>query len=236
MWRSLVWKEWHEQRWRLWFGAALLGMFTLIGLRTRIMPDEQIVIFSMIVGGIFFPLMVAMGLIAPERADGTIVRLLALPIPAWNVLAAKGLVGAIVCTGPILVSAVLAAVVAGDREMAWRQFAEMYAMAIGMTLSTFAWLTAAGVRQPSEARAGLMGIAVGAAWSLVIAISSMLAIELFRDHTLIAWIAMFSPFGLTVLRGGDAPPAVVIAAQLIMFAAVWAWAAWRIGKPGKVVA
>ena len=236
MWRSLVWKEWHEQRWRLWFGVFLLGLFTLIGLRTRIMPDEQIVLFSMIVGGIFFPLMVAMGLIAPERADGTIVRLLALPVPAWNVLVAKGIIGAIVCTGPILVSAVIAAVVAGDREMEWSQFAEMYAMAIGMTLSTFAWLTAAGVRQPSEARAGLMGIGVGAGWSLVIAISSMLAIELFHDESLIAWVAAFSPFGLTVLRGGDAPPAVVIGIQLVMFAVVWAWAAWRIGKPGKVVA
>ena len=236
MWRSLVWKEWHEQRWRLWFGAALLGMFTLIGLRTRIMPDEQIVIFSMIVGGIFFPLMVAMGLIAPERADGTIVRLLALPVPAWHVLAAKGLVGAAVCTGPIVVSAGLAATVAGDREMAWSQFAEMYAMAIGMTLSTFAWLTAAGVRQPSEARAGLMGIGVGAGWFLIIAISSMLAIELFHDQTVVAWVAAFSPFGVTALRGGDAPPAVVIAIQIVMFVAVWAWAAWRIGKPGKVVA
>ena len=25
MFRSLVWKEWHEQRWRLWFGVFLLG-------------------------------------------------------------------------------------------------------------------------------------------------------------------------------------------------------------------
>jgi ABC-type transport system involved in multi-copper enzyme maturation permease subunit len=237
MWRSLVWKEWHEQRWRLWFGAALLGMFTLIGLRTRIMPDEQIVVMgSMLLGGMLFPLMVAMGLVAPERAEGTLVRLLALPVPAWKVLAAKGLIGAIVCTGPVLVSAAIAAVVAGDREMAWSQFAQMYAMAIGMTLSTFAWLTAAGVRQPSEARAGLMGIGVGAGWFLVIATSSMLAIELFHDQTVMAWVAAFSPFGLTVLRGGDAPPAVVIGIQLVMFAVVWAWAAWRIGKPGKVVA
>src|SRR5688500_5636332 len=104
MWRSLVWKEWHEQRWRLWFGAALLGMFTLIGLRTRIMPDEQIVIFAMIVGGIFFPLMVAMGLIAPERAEGTIVRLLALRVPRCKVLVAKTFAGAIVCVSALLVA------------------------------------------------------------------------------------------------------------------------------------
>src|SRR3712207_8771521 len=44
---------------------------------------------SMMLGGMLFPLMVSMGLIAPERAEGTIVRLLALPVPAWKVLAAR---------------------------------------------------------------------------------------------------------------------------------------------------
>ena len=236
MWRSLVWKEWHEQRWRLGFGIFLVGTFTLIGLRTRIVPDEQIIIFSMMIGGMFFPLMVAMGLVAPERVEGTIVRLLALPVPAWKVLAAKAVVGGIVCVAPMVVSGAIACVVAGDREMAWGELIGLYAMATGITVSVFTWLTAAGVRQPSEARAGLMGIGVAAGWSLVIATSSMLAIELFHDQTLIAWVAAFSPFGLTALRGGDAPPSVVIGIQVVMFAAVWAWAAWRMGKPGKVVA
>src|SRR4051794_24144458 len=112
MFRSLVWKEWHEQRWRLWFGIALLATFTAIGLRTRIMPDEQIVVMTILVGGMLFPLMVAMGLVAPERAEGTIVRLLALPVPPWKVLAAKALVGAGVCAAPMLVSTLIGAVIA----------------------------------------------------------------------------------------------------------------------------
>jgi hypothetical protein len=220
----------------LYFGVALLGMFTLIGLRTRIMPDEQIVIFAMIVGGMFFSLMVAMGLVAPERAEGTIVRLLALPVPPWKVLAAKTFVGSIVCVAPILASAVVAAIVAGDREMAWRQFGVMYVAAAGLTVATFTWLTAAGIRQPSEARAGIAGIAVMFAWFLVIATGSMLGEEVFHGAPLDEWATAASPFGMLMLRSDFVPPAAVIAIQLSSVALVWWWSARRIARPGKVVA
>ncbi len=236
MWHSLVWKEWREQRWRLWFGVALLATFTVIGLRTRIIPDESIIAMTVLIGGLFLPLMVAMGLVAPERADGTIVRLLALPVPAWHVLAVKAVVGTAVCVAPIIASALLALLMAKDRELSWGDMTFMYAMATGMSVAMFAWFTAAGVRQPSEARAGLVGVGVAAGWALAIAISSMLGIEMFNDATRAAWVGAFSPFGLLMLRGGDAPPAAMITIQISMFAAVWSWAAWRIGKPGKGVA
>src|SRR3712207_2884161 len=122
---------------------------------------------SMMLGGMFFPLMVAMGLIAPERAEGTIVRLLALPVPTWKVLAAKALVGGVVCGAPMVASAVIAAAVAGDREMSWGQLIGFYGMAVGVTFSVFTWLTAAGVRQPSEARVGLVGIGMLVGWILI---------------------------------------------------------------------
>jgi ABC-type transport system involved in multi-copper enzyme maturation permease subunit len=236
MWRSLVWKEWHEQRWRLWFGVALLTTFTVTGLRTRIMPDEQIVMFSMIVGGIFFPLMVAMGLIAPERAEGTIVRLLALPVPPWKVLAAKMVMGWVVCVAPLLASAAVAAIVAGDRELAWKDFAVIYAIAVSMSVATLAWLTAAGVRQPSEARAGIAGIAVLFAWFLVVATCAMLGAEVFQHTHLDEWVAAATPMGMTMLRSEFVPPAAVIAIQLASVALVLWWSARRIARPGKVVA
>jgi ABC-type transport system involved in multi-copper enzyme maturation permease subunit len=236
MWRSLVWKEWHEQRWRLGFGIFLVGTFTLIGLRTRIVPDEQIVLFSVMIGGMFFPLMVAMGMVAPERAEGTIVRLLALPVPIWKVLAAKALVGGIVCASPMIVSAVIASVIAGDREMAWGELVGFYAMAVGVTFSVFTWLTSAGVRQPSEARVGLVGIGLFVGWFLIIGALSALGSELYEDRSLDEWVAAACPLGFMALKSDMVPPAGVIAVQLCGIAAMWCWAAWRIGKPGKVVA
>lgn len=236
MWQALVWKEWREQRWRLYFGTALLATFTVIGLRTRLIPDEHLVSMTIMVGGILFPLMVAMGLVAPERSEGTMVRLLALPVRPWQVLAAKGLVGAAVCAAPILISGLLAMLVAGNRELPWDELIALYGVGSGLALAVFAWFTAAGVRQPSEARAGIAGIIVFALWALLIGIGTMIGIEIFHKATQVEWVAIFSPFGLVMLVESSAPPAAVIAIQLAMFAAVWGWAAWRIGKPGKVVA
>jgi ABC-type transport system involved in multi-copper enzyme maturation permease subunit len=236
MWRSLVWKEWHEQRWRLWFGVFLVGMFTLIGLRTRIMPDEQIIILTIMVGGMLFPLMVSMGLVAPERTEGTIVRLLALPVPPWKVLAAKGVVGAAVCAAPVVVSALIALLVAGNREMAWGELIGLYALATGVTLAVFTWLTAAAVRQPSEARAGLVGIGVMIGWFLLMMVAAAIGSELFNRAPVEDWVAMFGPFGLVALKSSAVPGAAVIAIQAVSLALVWWWAAARIGKPGKVVA
>lgn len=236
MWQALVWKEWREQRWRMGFGTALLATFTVIGLRTRLIPDEQMVSMTMIVGGILFPLMVAMGLVAPERSEGTMVRLLALPVRPWQVLAAKGLVGAAVCAAPILISGLLAMLVAGNRELPWDKLIGLYGVGTGLTLSVFAWFTAAGIRQPSEARAGIAGIIMFALWAMLIGISTMIGVEIYHNATQVEWVAMSSPFGLVMLVESNAPPAAVIGIQLAMFAAVWGWAAWRIGKPGKVVA
>jgi ABC-type transport system involved in multi-copper enzyme maturation permease subunit len=236
MFRSLVWKEWHEQRWRLWFGVFLVGMFTLIGLRTRIMPDEQIVILTIMIGGMGLPLMVAMGLVAPERAEGTIVRLMALPVPPWKVVAAKGLVGGLVCVAPIFVSAVIALLMAGDRELSWGELLGLYAMALGVTLVMFSWLTAVAIRQPSEARAALVGIAAVVAWSLLIAIAEMLRTEVMNISDLEQWVGACSPFGFIIIKEDDVPRLAVLGLQLLSIALLWTWSARRIGKSGKVVA
>ena len=236
MFRSLVWKEWHEQRWRLWFGVALLATFTAIGLRTRIMPDEQIVILTIMIGGMVFPLMVAMGLVAPERAEGTIVRLLALPVPTWKVVAAKGLVGVIVCVAPVIVSAVIALIIAGNREMPWDMLLRLYGIALGVTLSTFSWLAAIGIRQPSEARAGLIGIGVVVGWFLLIGIAAAVRQEVWEVSHLEEWTGALSPIGFVLINDGPIPTGTVIGLQIVSMALLWAWSAWRIGKPGKVVA
>ncbi len=236
MWQALVWKEWREQRWRMGFGVALLAVYTIIGLRTRIMPDEQIIAMTILIGGGIFPLMAAMALVAPERAEGTIVRLLTLPVPTWQVLAAKAIVGVAVCAAPVLVSALLAALIAGDREMAWSTMAEIYALATFSSISMFTWLTAAGIRQPSEARAGLAGIGVITAWVLIMMLSSLLPFHAAEGMPHVEWVGTFSPFGPLVLIEGNRPTAAVIAIQIVMLTCVWLWAARRIGKPGKVVA
>src|SRR5512147_2569179 len=84
---SLLWKEWSEQRWKLLLGTAMLAGFTLIGLRTRLGPDIAFIAAGGILYAFVFPMFVAMDVIAGDRAEGGLGALLALPLPAWKVLA-----------------------------------------------------------------------------------------------------------------------------------------------------
>ena len=77
--RSLFWKEWHEQRWKLGFGSIILMSFAAISLRARLMPDEDVVVTVVAIAGLLLPVLVSMGLVAPERADGSLRSLRALP-------------------------------------------------------------------------------------------------------------------------------------------------------------
>ena len=50
--RKLLWKEWHEQRWKAAFGCVILMAFTAIGLKTRLVPDEVIIALGIFIGAI----------------------------------------------------------------------------------------------------------------------------------------------------------------------------------------
>ncbi|MDB5295230.1 MAG: hypothetical protein JWO31_1213, partial [Phycisphaerales bacterium] len=92
--RILLWKEWHEQRWKLGFSSLLLAAFALIGLRSRVVADEAVLAVLTTLGTLLLPVLAVVGLVPPERADGTLEALLALPVRPGRVLAAKALAGA----------------------------------------------------------------------------------------------------------------------------------------------
>src|SRR5687767_3135298 len=117
MWQSLIWKEWREQRWKLGFGCVLLMGFTLVGLRTRISPDEGIIGMVTFFGALLLPVLNAMGLVAAERDEGSLQTLLRLPISPKRIFLVKTAMGAIVAAAPFLACALIAFFIAGGREM-----------------------------------------------------------------------------------------------------------------------
>lgn len=160
MMRSLLWKEWHEQGWRIAFGCVMVGAFTAIGLNVRILPDEAIIVFTMLFGAFLMPLLMAMGLISPEHSDGTLAALFALPAAPWKSLTAKLLFGALGCLLPLTIAAAITAAVAGDRELDTRRWLTLYVGASVFASVFLLWIVLLGARQPTEARVGLVGIAV----------------------------------------------------------------------------
>ncbi len=162
--RMLMWKEWREQRWKLALGSLMLVGFTAVALRTRVIPDVGVLAMSFALGGLLLPILVGMDLVAGERESGTLECLLNLPVRPWKVLGVKLAMGVAVCVGPMLAACVVTLLMAGGREQSSSLFLRLYASATGFGVCLLLWMTAFGIRQRTEARAAVVGMAVVFAW------------------------------------------------------------------------
>lgn len=166
MMRNLFWKEWREQRWKMAFGCVMLVSFCAIGLRARMVPDFTIIILTAFFGGPLLALLTAMGVVGRDRGEGSLDYLLALPVAPYRVLGVKMLVGLANCFVPVLGVGLVASIVAGGREMTFLQIFGTVGVGLWLATHLLVWSVAIGIRQPSEARAGLVGVGVIVGWGL----------------------------------------------------------------------
>lgn len=227
--KSLFWKEWCEQRWKLAYGCVLLMGFVAVGLRSRIVQDEVIFVFAVVGGSILMALLVGMGLVAAERSDGSLGMLLALPVRSWKIFVVKMSMGALVCALPIVGCMVMSLAMAAGREMSANRIIAYYLGGIAFGIVMLVWMVAFGIRQPSEARAGLVGIAVFMVWMFIIFLDEVFL----RPSTYLSLV--ITPFGIfdgTLDRNYDILPKV-IPVQLVIGFCLMMWAAYRFGKLGR---
>jgi len=228
--KPLIWKEWHEQRWKLVFGCVLLMGYTAIGLQSRLWTDEGMVLTTCVWGAPFLPIFVVMGLFSMERQDRTLERLLSLPVKPWKVFSVKLVIGAVICVLPILGSMLITLFIAAGREMtAWRIIIP-YLGSMGFILAMFIWSAAIGVRQPGEARAALVSLAILIGWAAIV----MVADEMFT-RPVDGWSLAITPFGFFHI-GRDyyyslLPKTILI--QLALAVCLIVWGARRFSRLEK---
>ncbi len=234
--RSLLWKEWHEQRWKLAFGCVILMSLTAIGLQTRIVPDFAVVMLSVAIGSSVLPIFAVMGLVAPERAEGSLHALLALPIRPWIVLVVKTAMGFLVCAAPILGAAFVACLWAGGREETVPRMLVGCAGGILFALCALVWMLAFGIRQRGEARAALVGIAVIAVWFLTTVIYGMFFENTIGEFWIVHPFSIFEYFWDAFEHYEARQILSLVALQVAEAALLFAWAAARFSKPGRTLA
>lgn len=113
--RSLVWKEWREQRWRLALGALVLTVLSASLVRAQLVTTAEAVAIVFGPLGLLLSIFVSMGAVPPERAAGTWHFLTVQPMRLSRLLIVKWAVGAASLLMALLLAGVAAYLAALSR-------------------------------------------------------------------------------------------------------------------------
>ena len=224
---ALVWKECHEQKWKLASCCAVLVAPVLFVMSSVDRYNVDVPLVAAGAVGALIPIFIAMGLVSAERTRRTFGTLAALPARPVKILLTKVVIGALVCAIPVAAVIVLArflpedggSIRALEDGTAW--------VFVWGAVYAFAWSLVAGIRQPTELRAGLMGIALLMAWVA-------LAAAWDAPGGGPVWHWWINPtVCLALARGGESYGSVwsVMLMQLAVIGLLVLWAAWRITLP-----
>ena len=217
--RQLLWKEWHEQAWKLAFGCVVLSAVAAIGLHARMVADATLVQWVAVLGFGVLPVLAVSGLLPAERAEGGFDALVALPITPRAILTAKAIAGVILVVGPLAVAAAVSLALAGGREMLAGDMLGFYARSAVTAVALLAWMLALTVRLPTEARAALLAVGVIVLWLLA---SAGLGVRSLR-----ATAFALSPFAAVfqfpdVADLGPGPPLwLTVVVQAVLVTVAW---------------
>ncbi len=233
----LLRKELHQSWSTLLLGCFIVAGFTAMGLQSRLIPDEMVVVLAtLLVGGVIFPLLVAMGVVATERAEGSVNVLLRLPMPAWVVLGVKTIVALLVVFTPIALAAGVMMIIAGSREVEGQALTGLFLYAMVLAANMLLWTLCIGIHQPSEARVGMVGIGlIGLAFFVAAIVETV-----FTKHTLRPLMQWTLWGGLDALdRAGGANTTTLqlmldsIWKQALVLLVLWVITAYRFGRVGR---
>jgi ABC-type Na+ efflux pump permease subunit len=221
--QKLIWKEWNEQSWKLAFGSVVLAALAFIGLRSRILADETMVMWVCFLGFSLLPILASTGLVPAERSDGTLEALLSLPVTPRRILTVKTAIGLLLVAGPMIAAAIVSLALAANREMDAVAMLMLYARSTLTALSLFIWMMALTIRLPSEARAAMLALGV------LILLAFVASARQVNPHVPMI-VAEISPLSFIMHEAAAdaqiAPPPLVaiVGVQLGIAAALWTWA------------
>ena len=192
-WANLVWKEWHEHKWK----SALITVFSVASVLFvgGTAKDTDLAGAICCFGAIFM----AMSVVAGERADGTLDFALSLPIARWKAAFLRMTVSGLLCIMPVTVSALviqLTSLLTGNRETA-----DIWSIAFrncGQCLCLYYWITAATVFQPTPLRVGMIGVFIVLIWSTI-----AFVLGLIQNQSGETWIQVIGWLGPTVWGNSD---------------------------------
>ncbi len=218
MFRMLLWKEWKENLWKLWFCGAASIVFTIMLFRIRIIPDFSNCILISFIQMFAVPVIYSLDIFSGEISNRTAPLLFKIPVPRWMLFFSKYLVSAVGIILIFLISGLLMEFMSGGREARMLfLFAtnSLYGMA---ALVLFTWFCAFGCQSRSEAGSlvAMFGVFIG--WGIVLLWSNMCEV---------AWAERFVPYSLILMRITKVELVGTAFSQILASAAVLGIACYR---------
>lgn len=106
--RSLVWKEWREQRWRFALSALVLTTLSASMVRAQLIPTAESVAIIFGPLGLVLSVFMSMGAVPPERAAGTWHFLVTQPMSFGRIVIVKWAVGALSLVATLIIAGLAA--------------------------------------------------------------------------------------------------------------------------------
>ena len=218
MFRMLLWKEWRENLWKLWFCGAASVAFSAMLFRIRIIPDFANCILISFVQLFVVPIVYSLDIFSGEMSNRTVHLLFKIPVPRWMLFFSKYLVSAVGIILIFLVSGVLMELITQGREaqvLFLLKTNSLYGMA---ALVLFTWFCALGCQSRSEAGSlvAMFGVFIG--WGIVLLWSGLCDVT---------WAERFVPYSLILMKTIDIGPVGTAFSQILASAAILGIACYR---------
>jgi len=195
MLKALLWKEWHEQRWRMALACVWLMGATAIGLKTRLVPDAVVLGLVAVPMAFILPVFAGMGLFAEERSAKTLAYLQVQPVQRWQILLAKVGMGLLVFVAPFTVTYGMVLITVGPRELPLRFMSCGLVVVLGFSVVMYLWQMLAGLSVKRPEVYAVVSAAVLGVWM----IEGLLVDELARDTAWESRLWTINPFALVEL-------------------------------------
>jgi hypothetical protein len=220
--RTMIWKEWMEQRHR-----CLVTVLTMVvyyfAVRMAAESRDEAEGF-LLIGAIFIsmltPLYMAMGAFASERSGRTIDVLCAMPANSFMVAVVKIIVAAVATVIPTLIGWFLlyqfASASRGDDLLL------MLGVFVAQSGLILVWAVSLGAGARSEGRVATIGVlALLASWAIAV------LLDMSPYRALVLFFTPAAPLGWTTGDRTKESALIFIASQACMLTALLSWCAWR---------
>ncbi|MBN1807252.1 MAG: hypothetical protein JW837_18550 [Sedimentisphaerales bacterium] len=218
MFAMLLWKEWKENLWKLWFCGAASAVFTIMLFRVRIIPDFANCMLISLAQMFIIPVIYSLDIFSGEISNRTVHLLFKIPVPRWMLFFSKYIVSVAGIIFIFLISGLLMEIMSQAREAQVLFLLAVNSLCGSAALILFTWFCAFGCQSRSEADSLVAMFSVFIGWGIVFFWAGICEVT---------WALRFVPYFLIYMINTETGPALTILSQIPLFAAALTIACYR---------